>query len=367
VAVIVNDLNINGISSVIMNYCRNINSERIAFTIISGRPVAEVYQQECKLKGIQIITLSERRKKPVHYYYELFKVLTKKQFDIVHVHGSSATIIVELFIAMLRGIKVRIAHCHANNCNNRKIHYFLRKWMPFISTHDFACSESAGKWLVGDAEFCIIKNGFEIEQFQFNEDIRKIKRKELCVENKFVIGHVGRFNEVKNHKFLLEIFEEIAKKRTDAVLLLIGTGPMFQEIAERIAHHPYRERIILYGESRNVKDFYSVMDVFVLPSKYEGLSIVLLEAQMNGLKCIVSDGVPEEVKLSDRIEFLSLQEEKKVWLDRILAAKSQQRKEVFEIFREQFDQYSIKKNVVFLEEMYYSFYKEKYPEMKVRG
>lgn len=359
VGMIVNDLNINGISNVIMNYCCYVEPEKIAFTILTGKPVAEIYGKKCEELKIKILVLPERREKPFCYYGALLRIVSARCFDVIHVHGSSATILVELAIARLRGVKVRIAHCHASSCNNIKLHHRLKKWIPRVATHGFACSTTAGKWMFGDTSFYIIPNGFDTEQFKFDETVREKVRSQLGVGDKFVIGHVGRFNVDKNQSYLLELFQDVALKRQDAFLLLVGTGPMFREIEEKVQAHPYKERILLFGESQNVKELYSAMDVFVLPSRHEGLSFVLLEAQINGLMCIASSTVPREAALCEETEFLDLKE-RVMWVNKITTARSLQRETFYEKHRDAIRRYNIRENAVALEKLYQQFYRETY-------
>lgn len=180
----------------------------------------------------------------------------------------------------------------------------------------------------------------------------------LNLEKKFIIGHVGMFNKQKNHEFLLEIFKDIAKENSDAYLLLVGNGPDYQYINELISKHEFRERIICYGECANVYDVYSAMDVFVLPSKHEGLGIVLLEAQINGLKCIASNVVPREVSISDNIKFLSL-ENKQEWISEILKKDESDRNENYVKNIQKVQYYDIRKNAEDLANIYESLYNNK--------
>ena len=175
----------------------------------------------------------------------------------------------------------------------------------------------AGDWLFGENEFEIIPNGFHTELFEFDEEERKRVKKELDIEDKLVIGHIGRFNEQKNQEYLIKTFEQVAKVCGDAVLLLVGTGPNFNRVKGIIDNSLYKNQIILYGVTKETRAMYSAMDVFVFPSRYEGLPVVLLEAQMTGLPCIVSDKVTREVDFGE-IQWLSIEDAPTNWAKSIL-------------------------------------------------
>lgn len=356
IAYIAKEMPINGISTVILNYCRNLDKDKFDITIFSGEPIDKYYIEECKKINVNIEKMPPKRGgNPLKYYNYLFKKITGKNFDIVHVHGNSATITIEMIMAFFRGIKIRIAHCHNTTCDKLRIHKVLKPIFKRIYTYGFACSEDAGKWLFGERDFKILPNGFDTQKFIFNLESRNRIRKELKLENKYIIGHVGMFNKQKNHEFLLEIFKDIAKENSDAYLLLVGNGPDYQIINEIIANHEFKERIICYGECSNVYDVYSAMDIFVLPSKHEGLGIVLLEAQINGLKCVASSVVPRESKISDNIKFLSL-EDKNAWSKEILKKDEYDRNKNYAKNSEKIQYYDIRKNVEELANIYENLY-----------
>lgn len=354
-AIIANDMIKNGISAVIMNYCENINLDKFDVTIIAGQPIHPYYEEKCEELGIRKIVLPSRKKNSVVYYKSLFNVLGKEKFDIVHVHGNSATISIELLIAKLHGIKIRIAHSHNTTCNNIRLHDFLYPLFSQVYTDAFACSEKAGEWLFRDNDFYVIRNGFRVEDYKFRKTARERVREQLGLQGKFVMGHVGRFNYQKNHPFLLEVFEQVGKLNIEAYLLLVGTGPDYDKVKDLISEHPYKDRIILYGETNNVQDLYCAMDVFVLPSRYEGLGIVLLEAQISGLPCVVSDVISREVELGGNISFLALTASKEQWAETIVRANGNDRIEFYACYIKEIERYDIRNNVKEIEKLYSTF------------
>lgn len=352
IAYIAKDMPINGISTVIMNYCRNIERNKFKITVFAGEPIDKAYENECESMGISIVRLSAKRGSPFNYYLKLWKCLTKEKFDIVHIHGNSATITIELMMAFLNGIKVRVAHCHNSTCTSKKAHKLLQPLFKRLYTHGFACSNLAGKWLFEECNFEVLPNGFVCEKFKFDEAIRNKVRSELSLEDKFVIGHVGMFNEQKNHPFILKVFERVAEIRPDAYLLLVGHGPDYDKIQDLIGAHPYKERIICYGNTTEVENLYNAMDVFLFPSKFEGLGIVLLEAQINGLYCVASDAVPKEVNICDAVEFVSLNEDVLEWSNKIIEKEGRNERVADGAYDDNIMRYDIKKCSKALENSY---------------
>lgn len=308
---------VTGISVVIMNYCKALDKDKYDLTIIAGTPIAEQYVTEAEQSGVKIISLPSRHKALFKHYLALYKALKAGRYDIVHDHGNSSMIAIELTLAKWAGVKIRIAHSHNSVCSNMMLHKILNPYFKRTYTKALACGILAGDWLFGKNQFEVLPNGFNTNEFIFNEKDRTQIRKELHIENGFVIGHIGRFNEQKNQPFLLQVFEEIADHRKDAVLLLVGTGPDFESTKQLAEKHPYKNQIILYGETKNTSKIYSAMDIFVLPSRYEGLPVVLLEAQISGLPCITSDVVTKEMDFG-KIQWESLVKEPCIWADRIM-------------------------------------------------
>lgn len=353
VAMIANYLVKNGISNVIMNYCINLDKSKADITIIVGTPVEPYYRELCKKNNIGLIELPSRKKDTVSYYMALFKEFSASKYDIVHVHGNSATITAELLIARLKGIKIRIAHCHNSTCDNIKIHKALLPIFNRMYTYGYACSSLAGDWLFGQDKYDILPNCFDTKKFLFNAAKREQIRKELCLEGKFVIGTVARFNDQKNHPYLLKIFESVAREREDAYLFLVGGGPNLGEIKKQIAEHPYKDRIIYYGETNRVEDIYNIFDVFVLPTKFEGLGIVFIEAQINGLPVVTSNKVPPEVNIGNRTRFIAISENNiEEWKNAIFNAEIIDRTEFFYKHEDEISVYDIKNNAGFLLECY---------------
>lgn len=198
----------------------------------------------------------------------------------------------------------------------------LKPFSKMFATNYFACSENAGRWLFGNKTFNqnkvkIIHNAIETERFKYNENIRNSIRKELHIEDKFVLGHVGRFVKQKNHDFLIDIFYEVYKKNKDSILLLIGDGPLEEKIKNKVKKLKLEEVVYFLGVKNNVNEFMQAMDVLVFPSLYEGLGMVTVEAQCAALKVICSSEVPKEIKICENVKFLDFNDLAK-WINNIL-------------------------------------------------
>ncbi len=358
VAVCVNSLSVNGISTVVMNSCTHLDPARFRLTILAGAPAAKVYLDTCQKYGIRLVLLPERKRSAPAYYCALFRALSGEQYDIFHIHGNSALITPELLIAKHCGIPVRIAHSHNTTCMRQTAHRLLLPLFRRAYTHAFACGQEAGRWMFGERSFQVIPNGFDTSRFRFREELRICTRRRLRIEDGFVIGHIGRFNSQKNQPFLLDVFRCIGGKRKDAYLLLAGTGPDLEQTKEKISRHPYKDRILLCGETDEPEALYAAMDVFVLPSRYEGLPVVLLEAQMNGLMCIVSDAVTKEASLGGRVRWLSLSAPPETWADAILDTDAPDRTLFYDTHAEAIAPYHIQNSASLLGDLYKTMYRE---------
>lgn len=199
IAYITKNLAANGITNVIMNYGMRIGKDKFELTIIAGNPVESIYEDKLKQEGIKIVKLPPKKKNPLSYYREMWKEL-KNNYQIVHIHCNSATNVVELMMAKLVGIKVRIIHSHNVTCDHALIHQIFQPILKRLYTHGFACSDAAGKWMFGDSPYEVLPNAFETEKFAFDESSRNTVRKSLNITDKFVIGDVARFNDQKKSR-----------------------------------------------------------------------------------------------------------------------------------------------------------------------
>ena len=355
VLMVASKLDVTGISTVIMNYCSHMNLSKFEMMIAAGEPISDIHREKCKALGIKLYKLPNRWKASKVYYKKLNGVIKETQPDILHVHGNSATMSIELFLAWLHGIKVRIPHSHNTTCTSMRLHKMLFPLFTHLYTHAFACGKKAGDWLYKDKPFYVIPNGFDTKRFIFNQKARDKIRRRLNLEKSFIIGHIGRFNEQKNQPFLISVFEQYASKHEEAILLLVGIGPDFEKTKNIVEKSPYKDKIVLYGETDVPEELYSAMDVFVLPSRYEGLPVVLVEAECSGLYCIISDKVTDEMNIADHIVSLSLDEDLGKWCETIETVPIIDRIAFYHDNAEAIQKYDITANAGLLKGLYTDF------------
>ncbi|WP_374723704.1 glycosyltransferase family 1 protein [Calidifontibacillus erzurumensis] len=329
-------MNRGGLETFIMNVYRNIDRTKVQFDFLVRTQQKCDYDDEIFSLGGNIYyapSRSQGLRKSIKKTDEFFQ--DHKEYKIVHFHLSSLSNVSTLRIAKKNGVPCRIVHSHNTRQGGSPIHKYLhlfnQMFIRSYATDFFACSELAAKWMYPkkifeDHEFKIIYNGIEPEKFALNNDIRKRKREELGIVDEFIVGHIGRFHPQKNHVFLIDIFKEIHKKIENVKLLLVGDGDLRPLIEKKVEEFGLTNNVIFTGVRSDIPELLQVMDVFVFPSLYEGLGIVLVEAQASGLKCFTSDiVVPKEVNISGLVQFVSLNESAQFWAEEILKYKDYKR------------------------------------------
>ena len=301
-----------GIENFIMNFYRKIDKNKVQFDFLVHYKEKGYFDEEIIKLGGKIYYFSIREDNNfIKYIYELMIFFRNhKEYKIVHGHMSSLAFIY-FFIAKINGVKIRVAHSHINGVERNikgKILEYLIKLIKYTANYYLACSDEAGKYMFKNRRYLIIKNAIDIERFKFNSLERKKIRSELGIENNFVLGHIGRFNLQKNHDYLLQIFKKIYIKDSKIKLLLIGDGPLKYRIKQRAEKEGVANGIIFKDATLDISNYLFAMDLFLLPSYFEGLGIVAIEAQTTGLKTIVSEFVPEEAKISSLFKKYKLSE-----------------------------------------------------------
>ncbi len=316
-----------GVESVVMNYYRYIDKTKIQFDFFIDEdstmepPIEEIEKLGGKVYKIPSYT------KIIKYHKELKKILKENNYKIVHSHINTLSVF-PLFAAKRAGVPVRIAHSHSTT--NKKewkkniIKQILRPFSKLFATDYMCCSELAGRWLFGNKAYdqgkiYLLHNAIDLDKFKYDEKVRKAKRKELRIkDDTLVIGHVGRFVEQKNHTFLIDIFNEVHNEQPNSILLLIGEGPLKEEIQNKVERLKLTDSVKFLGQRADVNELYQVMDVFVLPSLYEGLPVVGIEAQAAELPCIFSNSMTKETKMLNSTKFISLKDNESEWSNNIL-------------------------------------------------
>lgn len=306
VAQMMTEMNYGGVEMVVMNYYRHIDRSKVQFDffVLEGSEIPQ--REEIERLGGRIYIVPHY-KHLVQYEKTLIRLFKENNYKIVHSHMNTLSVF-SLRIAKKAGVPVRIAHNHSTagkgEYKKNLVKYMLRPFAKVYPTDLFACSHLAGDWLYGKkANYTVFNNAIELDKFVYNEQIREKIRKQYHIENKFVIGHVGRFCYQKNHDFLIDIFEKVHEREKEAILLLIGEGELEDEIKAKVYRLGLDECVIFAGTCSNVNEMYQAMDVFVLPSRYEGLPVVGVEAQAAGLPCLFSINVTKETKLLNNVFF----------------------------------------------------------------
>lgn len=295
--------------------------------LVFGDVVGE-YEEDVISKGGKVIHIPSPSADYAKYFSRLKQLIRENRYDAVHAH-TMFNIGWAMLAARECGVPVRVAHSHSslNDGNSVKKQVYekaMRQLILHNATHLVACGDAAGIRLYGERAYqrsgiCIL-NGIETKAFAFDLEKRQSIRRKLCLENNYVIGHVGHLMEVKNQSFLIRLMPEILKKKPNAKLLMLGEGEDRPVLEQLIRDLSLESHVIMTGNVRNVPDYLSAMDVFAFPSLYEGMPLSVLEVQANGLPCILSTGVPKDVYQTDLIQPLSL-EQPTLWIQEVCSAK----------------------------------------------
>ena len=306
----------DGITNVILSYLEAMDKHNLEIFVASTIKSEPNLEKKIKKMGCTIVYLPSRKTETVKYFFALQKFMRKNEIDVIHAHGNSATLAIEMLAGVMSGCKKRIAHSHNTKCDQVKIDKMLRPLFNLLYTDSLACGEAAGKWLFNKKKFTILNNGRDINKYLFSPGIRSEIRKTMEFENSIVIGHVGGFFEQKNHRFLVSIFREILEICPDAILILIGDGPVRKEI--ELTVDDIKKHVIFTGTVDNVSDYLQASDGMLLPSLFEGLPLVTIEWQINGLPCLISDTITKECKLTSDVKMESLNESPRKWAEDML-------------------------------------------------
>ena len=318
-----------GIETMLMNYYREIDRNQIQFDFLANKPVPGEYDEEIRSMGGRVFVSPGLN--PVHFlrYKRYVADLLNENPDIKIIHAHNEAMgYYALQSAKEAGLRIRIAHAH-NTQIIRDYKYPLKlickQLLPGAATDYWSCGRDAGIYYYGEmrwnASGFILHNAIDVSKFAFLQEVRERQRQLYGLEKCFVIGHVGRFNVQKNHSRLLDIFSEITKTVPNARLVLIGTGELEQPVKEKARAMEILDKILFLGQMADVSEWYQAMDCFVLPSLFEGLPVVGIEAQAAGLPCVFSDRVTDEVLLSPGAHRISLRAEDAEWGREIITAK----------------------------------------------
>lgn len=343
-----------GLETMLMNYYRKIDRSLVQFDFLVHRDFEADYDGEILALGGKIHRLPPLNPFNSGYLNALDGFFAAHpEYKIVHSHLDCMAGI-PLKYAKKHGVPVRIAHSHSSN-QTKDLKYLLKlhfkRNIRKYATELFACSEEAGKWMFSTGEFHVLNNAIDAASYAFDPGLREEVRAELKIPaNAFVIGHVGRFAPPKNHRFLANIIAEAIKQKENTVALLVGDGELRRQIEKQVQDLGIADKVIFTGVRSDVNRLLQAMDVFVLPSHFEGLGIVAVEAQASGLPCIVSDGVSSECKKTDLVHQIPLSAGAKKWAQVILASTQPLRHDASDAIRTA--GYDICTNALWLQQYY---------------
>lgn len=345
-----------GLEAVVVNYYNQIDHDRVQFDFIVDSDSTLVPRQEIESQGARIFEVPPYQQVAANQK-ALLKLFQQEQWKIVHSHMNSLSVF-PLHAAYKAGVPVRIAHSHSTSGKGESaknaIKAILKTQSKRYPTHRLACGQYAGEWLFGKgAQFDVLYNAIDLQKFSFDAQARAEVRADLgLADNQFVVGHLGRFVSQKNHVFLLQIFEKLLELRPQSTLVLAGDGEL-RPLAERwVTEHGLTERVMFLGQRDDAARLYQAFDVFVLPSLYEGLCVVGVEAQASGLPCLLSSAITQEADMTDTVQFLDI-DNPALWARELAKLEPKQNRS---IKREQFADYDIdaaaRKLTVYYEKLY---------------
>lgn len=328
VAQIMGKLWAGGVEMVVFNYYRAIDKSKVQFDFYYDADSTVEPPQDLIDMGARFIKVPPYQKLP-QYLKTLKRYFKENNYKIVHSHINTLSVF-PLFSAWTCHIPVRIAHNHSvpggNEFKRNALKYFLRLFAKVFATDYFACSEKAGRWMFGDTTFekgkvVVMKNAIDFDRFRPDQDFVESRKKDLEIEDKYVIGCIGRFTFAKNHKFLINVFSEIMKKRDDVVLLLVGDGELRSDIVRWIKEKNIQDNTILVGQVADPENYYRLCNVVAVPSLFEGLSLTTIESQIAGVPVVISNAVPDEAIISNGITKINDTNSVSLWVSSLMSEK----------------------------------------------
>ena len=316
-------MNIGGAETFIYSVLSKINTDKyhIDFILQSHNNKNTKLMDLCHEKDSKIYYIDAFHKSPIKSILQTKSIIKRGDYDLIHIH-QNAMINVGPIIAGKRCKIPVILHSHNSLSNagtiGKVLHTINRKYYA-SKVIRLACGEEAGKWMYGDLDYKVVSNAIPLERYRYSEAYREEIRKRHGIQNNTkVIGHIGRFVPAKNHERIVDIFKSIASTDENVTLMLVGDGDLKPIIENKVINDLLKNRVVFAGNVDDAYKYYSAFDVLLFPSLFEGLPFTLVEAQASGLKCLVSDNVTKDVKVTSCIEYLELNKSEKVWKDALI-------------------------------------------------
>lgn len=306
-----------GVQAFLMNMYRNIDRDKVQMDFLVHYKERQFFDDEIERLGGKIYRFSVREDYNLVKYWKELKRFFAEHPEYHIIHGHMDTLGAFYFkCAKNGGIPIRIAHAHNDSVQKgikKPFRLIMIRLYKKYANQLMACSENAGKFMFGDSKYRVLNNAIDTKKYGYNIEIRNKKRKELGISNEFVIGNVGRFHVQKNQLFLIEIVKELISINSNIRLLLVGSGEMENVIKDKIAEEKLNKNVIILSNRADVNELYQAMDMFVLPSLYEGLPVSGIEAQTAGLPCVFSDVITPKADITGNVKFISLEENPLNW------------------------------------------------------
>jgi len=310
----------NGVANFAMNYYRGMDHERIHIDFVTLSYRESPYITEVESDGAKVYVLPSVIKHPRQHLEMCKSIIYNNNYDIIHDNSLNQTIPIML-IAKAK-VDKRILHSHSTGMGETRmkeiINSLLFPCLRQLVNNYAACSTNAGKALFKDKPFTVIPNIIEPAIFKFNKSIREKVREREKVQKKVVIGSVGRIAEPKNPFFAIDVISDVLKEVPNVEYWWIGSGPLDKEVERYVSHNNLTSNIRLFGSREDMNELYQAMDVFFLPSRFEGFGLACIEAQASGLPCVISTVFPREVDITNNVKFVALDESKAKWVDAII-------------------------------------------------
>lgn len=314
-------LDLEGITSVIYNYTKAMDRSDLQLSFLTYGDLKPAVRERFEPLG-EILLVSDRKQSTKAYILDYVRLLRAGSFDVVHIHGNSGTMAIEAVLAKLCGVRKVIVHTHSTKTNHPVVNCILKAPMMRLADTCIACSKASGEWLYGNYPYTVLNNAIDLNRFRFSEVNREKYRDEFGIKDEFLVGHIGHFTPPKNHFFLIDIFFEFHKLEPNSKLLLISDGPRFDQVKAKVAELGMEDVVIFAGRRSDIAGIYSAMDLFILPSCWEGLPLVMVEAQANGLPVLASDVITEDaICCPERVQFKSLEDGAESWAKQLKQIK----------------------------------------------
>lgn len=309
-------LRFEGISTVIYNYISSMDRLEFEIEFLTFDPVdTKIREQFEKLGHVVVVP---NRKTNVMGYIKALNKLLKNGYDVIHIHGNSGTMVIEAFLARLHKVPRILVHCHSTKTSYPLLNQILTPIMKCLATDLIACSHASGDWLYRKGKYLVLNNAIDLKKYEFDPLARAEVRNGFQIGDTLLIGHIGAFWETKNQPYLVEIFADFHGRYPNSRLMLVGDGLDLEAVKRQVEQLGLTDCVIFTGRRSDAQRLYQAMDVFVMPSRWEGLPLVLLEAQASGLPVLASDRITRDAACTDRIRFLSIDQVPAVWADALM-------------------------------------------------